>query len=78
MPVALLPGADDVKPFIGPGAMKVGGYAELPPVTARKDDAPGRAECGLNMLYSQRQRLDKAWASDTAVSSLVFRNSSLN
>ena len=39
---------------------------------------PWRAECGLRVLYSQRQRSAKACASVTVVNSLALGISSLN
>ena len=48
----------DVTPFIGPVLMRVGGrgHAAAPCWAASKGVRPWRAECGLNVLYSQRQR----------------------
>jgi hypothetical protein len=37
-----------------------------------------RAEWGLSVLYSQRQRSAKPWASATVAQSSVLRNSTLN
>jgi hypothetical protein len=67
----------DVTPFSGSGAMRVVGYAAAA-WTASRGLRPWRAESGLRVLYSRRQRSAKAWALATVVNSSAFRNSSLN
>jgi len=48
----------DATPFIGPGAMRVGGHAAAA-LAASRGVRPWRAECGLRVLESHRQRSAK-------------------
>jgi len=43
--------------------MRVGGcgYAAVPSFASSRGVRPWRTECGLNVLYSQRQRSAKDW-----------------